>query len=464
MYPKLINVAWVLAATPFASHADNLLDVYRQARLNDPTLSHADSLRLSASESAVQARAPLRPFVSAEMNLTQTGAHGTAGSVLTYPRTPVRSDRDGESPTSRQEGYKRTRKIGVTLGVRIMNIGKHTELKAARSSAQAQTATHDAAFQQMLVRAATAYFRVLMADDARIFAKTNEQTLARHLDRAQVRFDVGLSTITDLKDVERQHHMALATALSAENTFSDSLEALIQITGRPVDNLKKLREAIPTDTPVLNEAATWVSQAVRNNPAVLASQYKVDAAEHTIASVRASHLPTIDATARYGKSMSWMKNGRASASLATARDTGHWRATAGLVLIVPIFAGGATQSRLSQAIQQRDAAQDTLETTRREVVHDTLHHHRSVLTGVGKTRAAKAAVESSELARDATQAGFEVGTRTIVDVLVAQQNMMEAQHRYSQARHQFVLDRLLLKQVTGKASVEDLDKINSLLL
>jgi len=130
---------------------------------------------------------------------------------------------------------------------------------------------------------------------------------------------------------------------------------------------------------------------------------------------------------------------------------------------VPIFSGGATQSRVRQSIYQRDAAQDSLESTRRQVVRDTLNYYRSVVAGISKVEATKAAVASSESARDATQAGFEVGTRTIVDVLIAQQNLTSSLSDYSQARHQFILDKLLLKQTAGTVDVKDLEAINALL-
>jgi len=357
------------------------------------------------------------------------------------------------------------RKFAIEAVLPLYRPGLSADIKAAKSSSEAQDATYEAALQQLATRVATAYFQVLTNDDALTFAKANEQALARQLEQAQQRFDVGLSAITDVQDAKAQHDTAVAAVITAENTLADSREALTQITGKPADNLKKLREQLPMDAPAPNDPKAWVAEAVKSNPQILASQYNVESAEHSISSARAGHLPTVDATATYGKSTQWYENNGTGAANAINRLNGNGRGqtTVGVTLNVPIFSGGATQSRVRQSIYQRDAAQDSLEATRRQVVRDTLNYYRSVVAGISKVEATKAAVESSESARDATQAGFEVGTRTIVDVLIAQQNLTQALSDYSQSRHQFILDKLLLKQTAGVPVEEALGEAGAVL-
>jgi len=359
-------------------------------------------------------------------------------------------------------GHTRTRSSSLSVSQSVVDFSRYADLKASKSSSEAQDATYEAALQQLSTRVATAYFQVLTNDDALTFAKANEQALARQLEQAQQRFDVGLSAITDVQDAKAQHDTAVASVITAENTLADSREALTQITGKPSDNLKKLREQLPMDPPTPNDPKAWVAEAVKSNPTILASQYNVESAEHSISSARAAHLPTLDATAGYSKSTAWTQNAGTLSSSNTSSN-GRGGTTVGLTLSVPIFSGGATQSRVRQSIYQRDSAQDSLESSRRQVVRDTLNYYRSVVAGISKVEATKAAVESSESARDATQAGFEVGTRTIVDVLIAQQNLTSALSDYSQARHQFILDKLLLKQTAGTVDVKDLEAINALL-
>jgi outer membrane protein len=378
----------------------------------------------------------------------------------------VSTDAAGNQTVISDIGHTRTRSDSLTISQSVVDFSKYADLKAAKSSSQAQDATYEAALQELSTRVATAYFQVLTNDDALTFAKANEQALARQLEQAQQRFDVGLSAITDVQDAKAQHDTSVAAVITAENTLADSREALTQITGKPADNLKKLREDLPMDAPSPNDPKAWVAEAVKSNPTILASQYNVDSAEHSISSARAGHLPTIDASAGYSKSTAWAQNGggsSASSSGTLSSSNGRGGTSVGLTLNVPIFSGGATQSRVRQSIYQRDAAQDSLESARRQVVRDTLNYYRSVVAGISKVEATKAAVASSESARDATQAGFEVGTRTIVDVLIAQQNLTSSLSDYSQARHQFILDKLLLKQTAGTVDIKDLEEVNSLL-
>ncbi|MET0934564.1 MAG: TolC family outer membrane protein, partial [Luteibacter sp.] len=421
---KLLTVALALAATPFASHAEDLLDAYRQARANDPVLSQADSTRLSVGENVNQARALLLPQVNGSLALNQSNPAGPDRTVLTDAAGNPITDTAGNPLLSGDIGHTRTRTLQATVSQSVVDFSKYADLKAAKSSSAAQDATYEAALQQLATRVATAYFQVLTNDDALTFAKANEQALARQLEQAQQRFDVGLSAITDVQDAKAQHDTSVAAVITAENTLSDSREALTQITGKPADNLKKLREQLPMDAPSPNDPQAWVAEAVKSSPSIISAQYNVDSAEHTISSARAGHLPTIDAGVTYSKSSAWYQNGGSTAATNSLNSSnGRGNTTVGLTLNVPIFSGGATQSRVRQSIYQRDAAQDSLESVRRQVVRDTLNYYRSVVAGISKVSATKAAVESSESARDATQAGFEVGTRTIVDVLIAQQNL-----------------------------------------
>jgi outer membrane protein len=466
---KLLTVALALAATPFASHAEDLLDAYRQARANDPVLSQADSTRLATGEGVDQARALLLPQVNGSLGITQSNPAGPSRSVLTDAAGNPLVDQNGNPLLSSDIGHTRERTLSATVTQSVFNLSQIADLKAAHSSADSQNATYEAALQQLLTRVATAYFQVLTNDDALTFAKANEQALARQLEQAQQRFDVGLSAITDVQDAKAQHDTSVASVITAENTLADSREALTQITGKPADNLKKLREQLPMDAPTPNDPKAWVAEAVKSSPSILAAQYSVESSEHSISSARAGHLPTIDASLGYNKSTAWVQNGGVGSAAnagtlgTSSGSNGRGATSVGLTLNVPIFSGGLTQSRVRQSIYQRDAAQDSLESVRRQVVRDTLNYYRSVVAGISKVEATKAAVESSESARDATQAGFEVGTRTIVDVLIAQQNLTSSLSDYSQARHQFILDKLLLKQTAGTVDIKDLETVNSLL-
>ena len=454
---KLLTLAMALAAAPLTSHAEDLLDAYRQARANDPTLAQADAQRLGQHETVVQNRALLLPQVDASLSLNQTQSAGSRPTIETTNSTPPTLVAVPDS------GWVRARSQSLNVSQSVMDFSLYANLKASRSLDAAQEASYQASLQQLATRTATAYFQVLTNMDALAFAKANEQALARQLEQAQQRFDVGLSAITDVQDAKAQHDTSVADVIVADNTLADSREALTQITGQPVGELKKLREDLPMTPPAPNDPKTWVDTAMHYSPTVASAQFQVESSEASINAARAGHLPTINATAGWGRTSQWAQNGGTDLNSSTGGTNNHPATTVGVTLSIPIFSGGATQSRVRQAIYNRDATQDVLEATRRQVTRDTLNFYRSVVAGISQVEATKAAVTSSQSARDATQAGFEVGTRTIVDVLIAQQNLTQSLSNYSQSRHQFVLNKLLLKQTAGEVDIKDLEAVNALL-
>lgn len=445
---KLLTLALALAAVSLPSHSEDLLDAYREARANDPVLAQADANRLSVGEGVPQARALLLPQINGSLSLSQT--NGGTGGRFQDPNNP------NQFLTSSQVGHSRTRNLSVDLSQTVFDFSKYANLKAAHSSANAQDELYQAALQNLFVRVTGAYFTVLTDEDLLANAKANEDAFKQQFEQADQRFKVGLSAITDVYQAKSFYEAAKATTIAAQNTLDNDREALSQITGKPTGNLKKLRDELPMNSPDPADPDAWVKQALINNPNLLAQKQNVAAAEHNITAARAGHLPTITANVSYGKSASWYEN-------AAIHSNTPSQTTIGLTLNVPIFSGGLTQSRVRQSIYNRDAAQDSEEIERRQVKASTLNYYRSVLAGVSQVQSGKAAVESAQKALDATRAGFEVGTQTMVNVLLAIQTLTQAESTYSQSRHQLVLNRLLLKQSAGTASLGDMQTINALL-
>jgi len=431
--PLLLALA-LGAAAPGAAHAEDLMQAYLQARQNDPQLALAGANLRGTKEGVVQARSALLPQINASLGLTQSNQSTTIGGV--------------------NSGHVRSRRLSLDLSQSVFDLSRIADLKAADKQAASQSAQYKAATQNLLIRVASAYFNVLTAKDQVELSKANEKSLARELDQAEQRYKVGLSPITDVQDAKAQHDSAVAQLIRAKNALDDAREALTQITGQPVRDLKTLREGVPLKPPVPDNIADWVRTAMQNNPDILAQQLNVEAADDQINSARAGHLPTLSANISYGKGAQWSQLGYTRIPSGT---------TIGLTLNVPLFSGGFTQSRVRQSIAQRDAAQDGLTSQRRQTIRNTRGYFRSVIAGISEVQATRQAVESSKSALQATEAGFKVGTRTIVDVLLAQQTLINSQQNYSQARHQFVLNRLLLKQSAGTISIKDLEEVNALL-
>ena len=445
---KLLTLALSLAAVSLPSHGEDLLDAYRQARANDPVLAQADATRLAVREGVPQARALLLPQINGSFGLQQQSGVSSSGS----------SQLGSGQGTTDDTGHIRTRSVGAEVDQTVLNLADIANLQAAHSTANAQDQTYDAAAQDLFVRVATAYFTVLSDEDQVTFAKANEEALRVTYDQADQQYKVGIAAVTNVYQAKALYEASKATTISDENTLANDRQALTVITGQPVGDLKKLREDVPLDTPSPADPQAWVDVTSKSNPNILSAQYSVDAAEHSVNAARAGHLPTITASLSRDKSTSWAENGGYN-----PLGNGRWGNVVGVTLSVPIFSGGLTQSKVRQSIDQRDEAQDSLESIRRQSIQNTLNFYNSVIAGISEVKSGKSSVESAQEALSATKAGFQVGTQIMLDVLNAIQVLTQNQSQYSLARHQLVLNRLLLRQSAGTIDYKDMEYINSLL-
>jgi outer membrane protein len=452
-------VALLIGAS--SAQADDLMQVYQEARASDPTLSSAEATKLATDENIDQARSQLLPQIGASLDYSRArgGANG-----LTFVNDPTDPTGLRQIPVNGVTTNSYQRSLGATLNQSILDISRWTALKSSRYTADAGSATYDAAQQALLIRVATAYFNVLTSLDALKFADANEKALGRQLEQAQQRFDVGLAAITDVNDAKAQHDQAVASVIADQNTVDQAREAVRQITNKDPGDFRKLRENLPLDHPTPDDPKAWVDVALKQNPTLSSAAFQVDAAAANISTARAGHLPTITGSVGYSR-LNQYGNTEPGGAPGFHEFSGDpkWGSSIGITLNVPIFTGGLTQSRVRQAIYNRDFAQDQYEVNRRLVEATTRNDFRSVIAGASEVEATKAAVVSAQSSVEATQAGYEVGTRTIVDVLISQQTLLQAQSSYSAARHTFVLNGLLLKQAAGVIEVKDLEAINALL-
>jgi outer membrane protein len=423
-------IACALAACRPAS-ADDLLDVWRLARANDPVLAAADAQRAGTHDLADQARAALLPQASATASIGRerdTGATQPASSAHV---------------------------ANTTLGVSqvVFDAGLWSQLKAARATADAQDATLESARQALCLRVATAYFDALLAADLLASVQANEDAFGEQVAQSQQRYKAGLDAQVDVDQSRSYQALAHGSTMAARQALVDALAAVAEITASTPATLKTLRDDLPLGPPQPADPRAWVASALRGNPALRAAGKAVDAADGAVDAARAGHLPTLTAGlnlvrptgAVYGDSSGRLTN------------------TALLTLNVPLFSGGATQARVSQAVHQRDGARDALETQRRAVERATKAAYGSVVTGIGQVQATRDAVAAAQASLAATRVGREVGNRSMTDVLNAIQTLAQAQAAYAQARHQFILGRLQLQQAAGTLTEADLANVNALL-
>ena len=429
-HPLVLALAFALL--PAAAHAEDLLQTYELARSGDPQFSAAESSRLVTREGSAQARAAMLPQLDGKGTLDRDFA-------------------DGDAETT-------SRSLGVTASQMVYDHSRFTSLRSANALSKAADFQLDSANDTLITRTSAAYFNVLVQLETLAAAEAAETALKKQFDFASKRLDVGLAPITDVHEARAQYDSARANTILARNAVEDAYQALRELTGQPVANLKGLPDDFKPALPESGGADDWVATAVANNPALKAKEFELKSAEADVGTARAGHYPTLYLGAGYTDTTSWGVNpslGRFNGS--------NGGGSVGLTLSVPIFSGGATQSRVRQALAGRDIATDELEQTKRALDRNTRNAYQTVVAGISEVEARRLALVSARSAYDASQVGLEVGTRTVLDVLTNQRNLFTAQQAYAQAKYNFLQNRLLLEQAAGTLDIDDVQEINRLL-
>ena len=428
--PLVLSLALALSSAPV--FAEDLMQTYELARTNDPQLSIAESSRLSTRENAVQARAALLPQIRGTADLSRNHDAGVTGS-------------------SRGRAYR------ASLGQTVFDLGAISDLRAKRDFSTAADYDLEAAGDELIARTANAYFNVLVALETLAAAEAAEEAFQKQFDYADKRLEVGLAPITDVHEARAQYDGARANTILVRNALQDAYQALAEITGKPIHALRALPENFSPELPPGGDAESWVQRAIDGNPGLQAARHDVQGAEHNVTTARAGHLPTLDLGVNYSNSTGWYSPSPGTVSVT---DEGH---SIGLTLTVPIFSGGATQSRVRQAIAGRDIALDQLEQGRRAIERNTRYAYQALVAGISEVEARRLALVSAQSAYDASQVGLEVGTRTVIDVLINQQNLFSARQAYAEARYNYLRNRLLLEQAAGTLDAGTVQDVNRLL-
>jgi len=446
MKKRLLTAALCLSFSPLTQAVD-LMGVYELALDNDAELRAAE-LRLQAAEQGpVIARSSLLPSITASAGRTiGEGTVTIAGSEL-----PT-EDNDDE-------------RYAINFRQSIYDDANYGRLDAAKAQFTVAQAQYAQVWQDFLLRVSERYFDVLTALDSVRFARSEETALRRQFEQAEQRFEVGLAAVTDVHEARAVFDAAQARVILAENVVEDAREALREITGTLFEEYARLINDVPLSIPEPASSEDWVAIAMETSPAVLQQMGQLDTARADLRVARSGHLPTLAFTGSYTRNVNNEFVGRDPATqqpLGSAElSIDGW--SVGLQLDVPIFQGFATQAQRRQAGSSLRAADETLDQTERLVLRQTENAFRAIVAGVREVQARQQALVSAESALEATNAGFEVGTRTIVDVLLAEQRFFQAERDYSQARHQFILNQLRLKNIAGQIEEESLVEVNQLL-
>ena len=438
------------------AHAEDLLQTYQLARAGDPQLSAAESTRLATREGAVQARAALLPQLDGTATLQKSRSSGSSSTTQFDQTTgqPLQFQVNSSNETT-------SRDIGVNLRQMVFDRSNFTRLQSQRALSKSSDFQLRSAGDSLVTRTSAAYFNVLVAIETLAAAEAQENALKKQFDFASKRLEVGLAPITDVHEARAQYEGARANTIVTRNALEDAYQALAEITGTPVRNLKGLPADFQPTIPSDHDADGWVASAIQNNPALKAQQLKVQSSEADVETARAGHWPTLYLNGNYGDNKSWGSNTFQGLTLPSDRDSSG--PSLGLTLSVPIFSGGATQSRVRQALAQRDVAADQLEQEKRALVRNTRNAYRTLVAGISEVEARRLALVSARSAYSASQVGLEVGTRTVLDVLNNQQTLFNAEREFALARYNFLQSRLLLEQAAGTLDVADVQDVNRLL-
>lgn len=422
-------------ALPAVGQGEDLLDIYDLAVQNDPSVREAEQILFSTREIRPQAQALLLPNI---------GLQGSAS----YSNVSARGQNAG-GRFNRNETFDQ-QDLSAVLSQSVYDRANWIRLAQSDATiAQAEAQYRDIQIA-LMVRTAVAYFNVLRAADLvrvqEAFVRANE----RQLEQSQQRFEVGLVAITDVNETQAAFDRSRANLIAAENGLDNAWEALRRIVGPIRVPLARLGDTLPLSPPEPNDIDQWAETAVQNNFGIVAAQQAAEAAKRQIDIERSGHLPTLDLQAGYSLA-------RSGAEFNTDSDT----AFIGLQLNVPIFQGGAVASRTRQAGYDFSAAQDRLDQQRRAVLNQVKDAFRGVLSNISDVQARQAAIVSTRSALESTQAGLEVGTRTQVDVLSAQQRLFEAEFEYLSARYDYIINGIRLHEATSTLTRDVLARGNA---
>ncbi|ELY2907724.1 outer membrane channel protein TolC [Cronobacter dublinensis] len=438
---KLLPILIGLSLTGFSamSQAENLLQVYQQARLSNPDLRSSAADRDAAFEKINEARSPLLPQLG-------LGADYTYNSGF--------RDNDGVDTTSKSASLQLTQTI--------FDMSKWRALTLQEKTAGIQDVTYQTDQQTLMLNTATAYFQVLSAIDALSYTEAQKQAIYRQLDQTTQRFNVGLVAITDVQNARAQYDNVLANEVTARNNLDNALEQLRQVTGNYYPQLASLNvDSFKTAKPAAVNAL--LKEAEQRNLTLLQARLSQDLAREQIRYAETGHMPTLGLTASSSVSDTDYSGSKTSSAAAASRytDSKVGQNSVGLSFSMPLYSGGSVTSQVKQAQYSFVGASEKLESAHRNVVQTVRSSYNNVNASISSIKAYEQAVVSAQSSLDAMEAGYSVGTRTIVDVLDATTTLYNAKQQLSSARYNYLINQLNIKSALGTLNEQDLVALNN---
>jgi outer membrane protein len=461
----LLLAALVLVAAPRAE-ATGLLDAYRDALRSDPALREAASNRLAALEARPQARAALLPQLEGTGSYEYQDRSGT--------QTIQQRDANGDiiTLTTRfEQDVEPLRQWQLRVTQTLFRWDQWVALRQSDKQMAQAEAEFRAAEQDLMARVSQRYFDILGARATLMAAEAAKEAIGRQLEQAEKRFEVGLSAITDVQEAQASFDSATAGVIDAKRALAVARESLREITGEYYADLADAGTDTPLVAPEPLDVEEWVRTAISRNLNLEAARLAAEISRDNIEVSRSGHYPALELfAARSNSDTTAQRRDRLLAPPGQPQtpqtpfrdaDSDLWQDSVGVQVRVPIYSGGAVASRVREATYLHQSSQNRLERIARETERQTRAAFLSVNAEISRTEALAQAVQSSETALRATEAGFEVGTRTTVDVLQSRRQLFEAQRDYANSRYTYLVAALFLKQAAGILREADIEEIDS---
>ncbi|WP_458526509.1 TolC family outer membrane protein [Onishia taeanensis] len=433
----MVPLAMSIALASQAQGAD-LLRIASDALQNDAGLASARANLQSTQESREVASGDLLPQISASGQLTHNRTYDSKQSTL------------AGAGQSGDDTYN-SGSLALEASQALYDAANAREVDQAESQIDQQTLSLVASEQQLLFDASSAYFEILRANDILAARRAQERAISRQLEQAREQFEVGLIAITDVEEARASFDQARAQRITAQSDLEVSFEALERLTGKRYQSIQSLAEELPVELPTPSNRDEWVATALEESPLLKSAMAAVEVSRSSVEISKAARLPVVEAFAdyNYADSDRDQVEGNDSASQVGVRAS------------LPLYTGGSTSAQIRQSTYALEASQYDAEAQRRLTIQQVRSLYTQVRNDVATVEARRQAVVSNRSALDATRSGYEVGTRNIVDVLDAEQSLYDAISNLAEARYDYVLDLLELRQQAGTLDVEVIRELNA---
>ena len=441
MKSAALNVA-ALTCALFALNApaQDLLSLHQAALRHDATWLAARAAAEAGREKLPQARAQLLPSLTANANTTENDSS-------------VRYDNSGTGLAVDSDRRYSSRGYGATLAQPVFRAQNFVGYSVARLQVEEAELRLRLAEQDLALRVAQAYFDVLLAQDNLAFVNAQKAAIEEQWQVAKRSFELGTVTITDANEAEARLDIVRAQEIAAQSDLEIKQNILAQITGLPSDDLATLADDFAPEMPAPADLQWWLDRTQTQNLGIEIQRRLHAIGQREVRRQRAGHLPTVDIVGSYN-------NTHADGGTLTTSPNDTESTSLSLQLQLPIFQGGAQQSRVREALANRARAEQDAEQAQRTAAVQTRQAFLGVVNGRAQVAALERALRSSESALKSNQVGLEVGVRTGVDVLNAQQQLFNAKRDLAQARYSFLINLMRLRAATAELSEPELQALN----